>query len=116
MNNSLNWKSNPHIIVELENCNLLLLNTALTAGAGDDDENKLLIGSSYLNAAVANIKNRKPIIAVGHHGLDFIEREEKNFVQIILIKKTYVFIFVDIHMTSHFLLLEIKSSRLIVDA
>lgn len=78
LNNSLNWKSNPHIIVELENCNLLLLNTALTAGAGDDDENKLLIGSSYLDAAVANIKNRKPIIAVGHHGLDFIEREEKK--------------------------------------
>lgn len=74
------WDTNPHTVIELEKCNLLILNTALTAG-GDDDEGKLIIGSLYLDAAVSKIKNGKPIIAVGHHGFDFFNREEKKRCQ-----------------------------------
>lgn len=72
--------SNPHYFVPLENCNLLLINTALTAGAVENDhvndERRLLLGSSYLAAAVHDIENNKPIIAIGHHGLNYLEGEE----------------------------------------
>lgn len=75
------WETTPHSVVELEKCNLLILNTALTAGAGDDEEGKLIIGSLYLDAAVSKIKNSKPIIAVGHHGFDFFNRDERKTCQ-----------------------------------
>lgn len=81
LNDASSWDSNPHCVIELEKCNLLILNTALTAG-GDDDEGNLIIGSLYLDAAVSKIKNSKPIIAVGHHGFDFFDREEKKRCQI----------------------------------
>ena len=71
------WNNNPHSVVEMEACNFLLLNTALTAGT-DEDEHNLVIGSSYLDAAVSSIKNKKPIIAVGHHGFEFLKYEEKK--------------------------------------
>ena len=74
--------ANPHFAVCLERCNLLLLNTALTAGMVDkgqvDDEHKLLLGSSHLSAVVHDIKNDNPTIAVGHHGLKFLEDNEYN--------------------------------------
>lgn len=71
------WNDMPHNVVEMDACNFLLLNTALTAGT-DEDEHELLIGSSYLDAAVSLIKNNKPIIAVGHHGLEFLDHDEKK--------------------------------------
>lgn len=71
---------NPHHTVSLEKCNLLLLNTALTAGYVEDghsaDEHKLLLGSKHLSAAVYDIENGKPTIAVGHHGLRYLGDEE----------------------------------------
>lgn len=67
----------PHIIVELEKCNFLVLNTALTAGK-EDDERNLVLGSSYLDSAISSIKNDKPIIAVGHHGFEFLKTDEQK--------------------------------------
>lgn len=77
---------NLHHLVSLEHCNLLLLNTAITAGMKDgdktDDEHKLLLGIGHLSAIVHDIKNGKPVIAVGHHGLKFLEdREQESCVQ-----------------------------------
>ncbi len=73
---------NPHYIVPLEHCNLLLLNTALTAGCVENghssDEQQLLLGSAHLSAAVHSINNEKPIIAVGHHGLRHLQTKEYN--------------------------------------
>ncbi len=73
---------NPHYAVCLERCNLLLLNTALTAGMEDNgqvnDEHRLLLGSSHLSAVVHDIKNDNPTIAIGHHGLKFLEDNEYN--------------------------------------
>lgn len=72
------WQeNNPHCIVEMDACNFLLLNTALTAGT-DQDEYNLVIGSSYLDAAVSSKKNNKPIIAVGHHGFEFLKHDERK--------------------------------------
>lgn len=73
---------NPHYVASLENCNLLMLNTALTAGmeknGGIDDEHNLLIGTSYLSAAIDRKENDKPIIAVGHHGMSFLQDDESK--------------------------------------
>lgn len=72
------WQeNNPHCIVEMDACNFLLLNTALTAGT-DQDEYNLVIGSSYLDAAVSSVKNNKPIIAVGHHGFEFLKSDGRK--------------------------------------
>lgn len=74
--------ANPHYTVRLERCNLLLLNTALTAGMIDsnqvNDEHRLLLGSGHLSAVVHDIKNDNPTIAIGHHGLKFLEDSEYN--------------------------------------
>lgn len=70
-------KNNPHTIAEMEKCNLLILNTALTAGEKDDEGN-LIIGSSYLASAISKIKNDKPIIAVGHHGFEYLQNDEQR--------------------------------------
>ncbi len=77
---SVATSTNPHYAVCLEHCNLLLLNTALTAGMEDNgqanDEYHLLLGSRHLSAAVHDIKNDNPTIAVGHHGLKFLNGDE----------------------------------------
>ena len=92
------WKdNNPHGVLEMEGCNFLLLNTALTAGT-DDDEYKLVIGSSYLDAAVSSIKKGKPIIAIGHHGFEFLKHEEKKLANVILNSIILGYICVDIRM------------------
>ena len=74
---------NPHYSIPLEKCTLLLLNTAITAGlvAKDNkvhDEHTLLLGSQYLRDAVKKSNVNKPIIAIGHHGLEYLEDEEKK--------------------------------------
>lgn len=74
-------RENPHDIIDLDSCYLLLLNTALVAGT-DDDEHKLIIGTKYLSDLL-DVEDRplkKPIIAIGHHGLDMFKDVEKNTV------------------------------------
>lgn len=80
LNDSSDWREdNPHCLVEFENCNLLVLNTALIA-SGDDDEGHLLLGSSYIEALVNSIKNDKPTIAVGHHAFDELDPKENKTI------------------------------------
>lgn len=75
---SINNSENPHLFVSLENCNLLLLNTALTAGC-DEDASRLILGSKYIRALVERSENnKKPIIAVGHHSLYTLNEKEKD--------------------------------------
>ena len=71
-------KDNPHCIVEFEKCNLLLLNTALTAGNSNPDRD-LLIGSSYIQAVLSKVNKFKPIIAVGHHSFDYLRNDECKY-------------------------------------
>lgn len=73
----LGENGNPHALIELENCKLLLLNTAITA-CGDDDEHNLLLGSEYLRGLFHNADSKKPIIALGHHGFELLTETEKS--------------------------------------
>lgn len=74
------WEeATPHCVIELEKCNLLLLNTALTA-CGNGDHGNLILGSSYVDSKVCAIRNSKPIIAVGHHSLDELASDERKAI------------------------------------
>lgn len=67
---------NPHALFDFSNCQLLLLNTAITANDNDDAQ-KLLLGSKYLHMLLHDNKN-KPVIALGHHGLELLEEKERH--------------------------------------
>lgn len=78
-NKIISIENNPHYIVDIKDCYLLVLNTALLAYGGKGDKNKLLVGSNYLLALIEEIRDKpKPIIAVGHHGLEWFDETEKN--------------------------------------
>lgn len=65
----------PHALVDMGACNILLLNTAITA-CGNEDEHHLLIGSDYIRGLLHNVD--KPVIAMGHHGFELLNEEEKR--------------------------------------
>ncbi len=79
--NGLKMKGqNPHGIINLDSCYLLLLNTALIAGTDKDDFNQLIIGSKYLSSLLDNETITKPVIAIGHHGFDMFNHDEKKTI------------------------------------
>ena len=74
-------RENPHDIIDLDSCYLLLLNTALIAGTEKEDEHNLIVGTGYL-IDLLDEDNRplKPIIAIGHHSLDMLRQDDKDEV------------------------------------
>lgn len=68
---------NPHTIVDVGPFHLLILNTALTA-CGKTDNKRLMIGSMFIDACVSRIEDNKPIIAMGHHGFEWLHDEENH--------------------------------------
>ena len=77
---------NPHGIIDVGPCYILMLNTALVAGT-DGDEGHLIVGSKYLSDLLENESIKKPVIGIGHHGLDMLEHDEKNNISNYLEKK-----------------------------
>ena len=75
--NQLIDKDNIHNLIELPDCNLLLLNTAITAGR-DEERGSLLLGKRYVKTALEKANSKKPIIAIGHHGMSFWDRDEQK--------------------------------------
>ena len=85
--NSLNLKGdNPHGIIDMGCCYLLLLNTSLLAGM-DDEAHQLILGSRYVNSLLSVSAEKKPIIAVGHHGLSLLENSEQKEITRLLDSK-----------------------------
>ncbi len=83
MRNTGNTENNPHRLLTLERCNLLLLNTALTSGRENnnheaDDENNLLLGMKYIEDLMLGACSQKPTIAIGHHGMEFLRNDERK--------------------------------------
>lgn len=78
--NVITLKNNPHSIVDTGSSYILVLNTALCAYGNDEkDKGRIIIGVQYLIDLIKNVKdNPKPIIAIGHHGLDFLEEKERK--------------------------------------
>lgn len=69
-----------HVVKDLGKCNLIMLNTALTAG-NDEDRGYLYLGSSYIEKAISQIDLKKPTIMIGHHGCSFLNRDENKYIQ-----------------------------------
>jgi len=80
-----------HKTLVKDKCNILLLNTAFTAG-NDDDRHKLYLGSKYLRDALSKLDTNKPTIMMGHHGHSFLNREDVKYAQKIL-KENHVAIY-----------------------
>lgn len=72
-------KEEVHSLVKFKNCNLLLLNTAITAGK-DEERGSLLLGINYVKKALAKADSKNPTIAIGHHGMSFLERDEQKIL------------------------------------
>lgn len=68
-------EDNPHTIVDVGPFYLLILNTALTA-CGNSDNKRLTVGSAFIDACISRIESDKPVIAMGHHGLEWLQDEE----------------------------------------
>lgn len=93
-------ENNPHWIAQTEKCNLLLLNTAITAGC-NEDRNRLILGSDYIRALIKKCEyNRKPIIAVGHHSLGELNQSEKDTVATLL-EKNHIMLYLCGHAHEH---------------
>ncbi|MGN0245177.1 MAG: metallophosphoesterase [Lachnospiraceae bacterium] len=73
--------NNPHRIIPFASVNLLLLNTTVTANGGLPDYQKMIIATSYLHSSMNKVEKSKPIIAVGHHGLEWWKPEEKKYCE-----------------------------------
>lgn len=79
-------RDNPHDIIDMGSCYLLLLNTSLLAGR-DDEAHHLILGSRYVNTLLSLKADKKPIIAVGHHGFGLLENREQKEVTRLLDSK-----------------------------
>ena len=71
--------NNPHTIMDLGPFSLLILNTAILA-CGDDDANNLVLGTNFVSSCISKAEKNKPLIAIGHHGLDMLKPEEKRAI------------------------------------
>lgn len=70
-----------HKVISLSehNINILLLNTSIIAGR-DEERGSLILGIDYLKDALKEADPDMPIIAMGHHGASFWQREEQKLV------------------------------------
>lgn len=68
-------QSNPHALVDMGECELLLLNTAITS-CGKEDDHNLIVGCSYIQGLLHNAT--KPVIVMGHHGFELFNEDEKK--------------------------------------
>lgn len=80
---SINTRENIHYVEHLEHVDLLLLNTAITAGR-DDERGTLLLGTQYLEQALSKLRPDKPVIMLGHHGHSFLDADELKKVSLML--------------------------------
>lgn len=73
------WRDdNPHCVINLPQCDLLLLNTALTSCC-DEDHERLILGSLFVDSLISKCNKSKPIIAIGHHSLkELLPNEQKT--------------------------------------
>ena len=59
----------------LNDCNIVMLNTAITAGK-DNERGTLIIGKNDVSETLKKTNKNYPTIVLGHHGMSFWDREE----------------------------------------
>jgi len=65
-----------HKLIILESVNIIILNTCITS-CDENDERGLYVVNHELIDLMDNIDKSKPTIAIGHHGQDFLHRDDK---------------------------------------
>lgn len=75
----INMREQVHCTISLQNCNLVLLNTAIIAGK-DQERGSLVFGAGYVKDVMEKIEKSKPTIVMGHHGASFWERSEQKSI------------------------------------
>ena len=98
------WCSNPlfntHSHLCMDECSFLFLNTAIASGS-HNERGKLVTGYSCLAKSFNEIKkcnSGKPIIALGHHGLECLfEDERKAYEQLFLRNNVGLYLCGDAH-------------------
>lgn len=84
LKDATNWSDdNPHTIMDLGPFSLLVLNTSILA-CGDDDAKNLVLGTSFVSSCISKADKNKPIIAIGHHGLDMLKDSENRAISKLL--------------------------------
>lgn len=76
---TVNTQENIHSAKHFKTVDLLLLNTAITAGR-EDERGSLLLGTKYLEHELKKLDSKSPVIALGHHGSSFLDAEEFKIV------------------------------------
>lgn len=69
-----------HHLIELEECNLILMNTTIIANTSDEDGTLLIAKNELLNCLEKISNKEKKTIAMGHHTLDCLDPSEKKEV------------------------------------
>lgn len=83
-------KNNPHNVKDCGDFYLVMLNTALLSSR-DGERGYLLTGAGHV--ASLNPPDEKPVIVLGHHGLDLLESSEQKELKLIFKEwkvKTYL--------------------------
>lgn len=78
---TIKTRDNIHYVEHLEQVDLLLLNTSITAGR-DDERGTLLLGTQYLEHALRKLRPDMPTIMIGHHGHSFLDADELKTVSL----------------------------------
>lgn len=78
--------SNPtHFITKTDKVNILHIYSIISSGK-DKEEGSLILGSELLENVLNNIDNDNPIIAISHHNIDCLDREEQKKIEMLLKK------------------------------
>ena len=84
-----------HQFYDLEDFQLIVINTAITS-CDNKDERNLFLCSRELNSVMNQADRNKPLFVMGHHGLCFLEKEEQAEVE-----KLFDSSYVDVYLCGH---------------
>ncbi len=79
-----------HYVIKTDKANILHINSCISSGE-DNEQGTLILGRGLLEKALTNIDDEKPVIALSHHNLEFLDREEQKKIEILL-KKHNIFL------------------------
>jgi len=82
----------PHQVIHTDKAEIVLLNTCLTSCDDEDEHNLYLVESGLVNL-FDQIEPGKPIFAVGHHSLDYLnDTDKKKLISLFKDKKVSVYL------------------------
>lgn len=84
-------KTGIHRMLELEDLNLIILNTCLTSN-DKSDEGALFVLEPDLLSVFTGLDEAKPTIVIGHHGIDFLHKSQRTGFENLLDNKADIYL------------------------